>query len=59
MQYNKSLTYPVEDASACAQALSQALTQRHSASNMDTLLTRYNINTWCGSIMDIYDQMLG
>lgn len=57
-RYNKTVTYPVEDADACANALRQALEMGRRSSNQDEITALYSIDLWCNRIMNIYASML-
>lgn len=57
-RYDKSVTYPVEDADACADAIRRALEMSRRPSNQDEITAQYSIDLWCDRIMEIYGSML-
>lgn len=56
--YTKAVMYPVEDVSACAEAIRSALPMGGEPSNYDEITERYSIDLWCKRIMDIYASMV-
>ncbi len=57
-KYNKSITYPVEDANACAKAIMQAAEMGRKPSNYKEIIEEYRLDLWCERVMEIYTQML-
>lgn len=57
-KYSKSFVYPVEDALACADAISKALLVSNDSSNYKDIIKEYSIDKWCEKIRSIYLEIL-
>lgn len=57
-QYDKCVSYPVEDYVACADALEKALRMGRRESNAQEIVREYGIDVWCEKVMKIYEQVL-
>lgn len=55
--YDHGYMYPVEDPTACAQAISQALDTGRTHSNATQITAAYSIDLWCRRILEIYHSL--
>lgn len=52
--FTKAHFYPVEDPTACADAIQAAITQGKIAANADLICEKYSIDQWCNKMIAIY-----